>query len=82
MADAMGSDPMALAGSGITIAGVKYMFIKGDAEEVIGKKGQSGVVIHKCKTCMLVNVHNESIQTAACNAAVATLSTYLRENQI
>ena len=34
----MGSDPTSLAGTGVVIAGVKYMFIRGDADCVIGKK--------------------------------------------
>merc|ERR1712087_397301 len=77
---AMGSDPTSLAGTGVVIAGVKYMFIRGDADCVIGKKGTSGVVVHKCKTCVVVSYHDEKIKSEQCNNVTARLSDYLKDN--
>jgi len=34
----MASDATALAGTGLIIAGEKYMFVRGDADCVVGKK--------------------------------------------
>ena len=31
----------------VVVAGVKYMFVRGDKDEVYGKKGQEGVVFVK-----------------------------------
>ena len=44
----MAADPAAMAGSGVVVAGVKYMFVSGDNAEVYVKKGQEGVVFCKC----------------------------------
>jgi hypothetical protein len=38
VSDAMAADPDALAGTGVTIAGVKYMYISGDKQQVYAKK--------------------------------------------
>ena len=41
--------PTALAATGIVVAGVKYMYVSGDADtEIYGKKGNTGVVFCKC----------------------------------
>uniref|UniRef100_A0A6S9RSZ3 Profilin n=1 Tax=Chrysotila carterae TaxID=13221 RepID=A0A6S9RSZ3_CHRCT len=55
----MASDATALAGTGLIIAGEKYMFVRGDADCVVGKKGASGVIIYRCNTCCLVATHGE-----------------------
>ena len=41
-------DPSGLAGTGVVVAGVKYMFVSGSGDEVYGKKGNEGVVFCKC----------------------------------
>lgn len=38
VSDAMAADPDALAGTGVTVAGVKYMYIGGDKQQVYAKK--------------------------------------------
>lgn len=57
VAGAMAADPTALAASGVWVAGVKYMFVSGDADEVYVKKGNKGVVFAKCNTCIIVGYH-------------------------
>ena len=42
-------DPSGLAGTGVVVAGVKYMFVRGTGDEVYGKKGNEGVVFVKCE---------------------------------
>ena len=54
---AMAADPTALAASGVVVAGVKYMFVSGDANEVYVKKGNGGGVFAKCNTCITVGYH-------------------------
>merc|ERR1712157_707384 len=65
-----------------TIAGVKYLFVRGDPDCVIAKKGSSGVVIHKCKSCLIVSYHGDNIQSGACNDTTAKLAEFLKENGI
>lgn len=82
------NEPEAMASSGATIAGVKYMFIRasktegGEGAEAYVKKGQTGVVFQKCKTCILVAYHDDKVSTGPCSAAVGKLADFLRENGI
>ena len=65
------------------IAGVKYMFVRGETGEyVIGKKGNEGVVVYKCNTCLLVAYHSDKIQPGACFATVGKLADFLKESGI
>ena len=65
------------------IAGIKYMFVRGETGEfVIGKKGNEGVLVYKCNTCLVVAYHNDSIQAGACNLVVGKLVDFLKENGI
>jgi profilin len=82
VATAMGGDPTSLAGSGAVVAGVKYMFVSGDAAEVYVKKGNTGVVFCKCNTCMLVGYHDDKIQPGAARTAVGKLADFLKEQGI
>jgi len=71
--------PDALAGTGIVVAGVKYMFVSGDANnEIYGKKGQAGVVFVKCNTCILVGYHDDKIQPGQCRTTVGKLADFLK----
>jgi len=71
-----------LSGTGVTIAGVKYMFVRGDCDEVYAKKGQTGVLIIKLKTCVIVSYHGDNIQPGACTNVVGKLGDFLKENGI
>lgn len=82
VSDAMAADPDVLAGTGVTVAGVKYMYINGDKQHVYAKKGNTGVVFYKCKTCMIVSTHNDTIQPGNCKNAVSKLGDYLVENGV
>merc|ERR1719197_527053 len=76
----MASNATTLAGTGVVVAGVKYMFVRGDENEVYGKKGQEGVVFCKCNTCILVAYHNDKIQPGQCSSAVGKLCDFLKES--
>merc|ERR1712014_302974 len=73
-----------LAATGVVIAGVKYQFIscEPDGSQLIAKKGSEGVVVQKCKTCLIVAYHSDKVQSGACNYAVAKLADFLKENGI
>jgi len=78
----MQADPTALAATGVVVAGVKYMFVSGDANEVYVKKGNDGVVFCKCNTCILVGYHNDKVQPGACRTTVGKLADFLKEQGI
>ena len=75
-------DPSGLAGTGVVVAGVKYMFVQGSADEVYGKKGNEGVVFCKCNTCIIVGYHNDKIQPGAMRSTVGKLADFLKEQGI
>ena len=74
--------PSGLAGPGVIIAGVKYMFVKGDKDEVYGKKGNEGVLIIKCNTCLIVAYHNDKIQPGQMRSTVGKLADFLKKSGI
>jgi len=79
----LSADASGLAATGLVIAGVKYMFVRGETGEfVVGKKGNEGVVVYKCNTCLLVGYHNDKIQPGQCSATVAKLGDFLKESSI
>merc|ERR1712146_198668 len=46
--------PSGLAATGATIAGVKYMFVRGEENaEIYVKKGATGVIFYRCNTCII-----------------------------
>ena len=83
VADALATgDPSCLAGTGAVVAGVKYMFVRGDADSVYVKKGAEGVYFFMCNTCVVVAYHNDKVQAGACNATAGKLVDFLKENSI
>ena len=77
------ADAGGLAATGLVIAGIKYMFVRGETGDfVCGKKGNEGVVVYKCNTCLLVAYHDDKIQPGACMATVGKLADFLKESGI
>ena len=75
--------PAGLAATGATVAGVKYMFVRGEENEVIQtKKGAEGVYFFRCNTCIIVAHHDDKIQPGNCLATVAKLGDFLKEQGI
>mmetsp|Transcript_48211 Transcript_48211/g.155165 ORF Transcript_48211/g.155165 Transcript_48211/m.155165 type:complete len:128 (+) Transcript_48211:64-447(+) len=75
--------PSGLAATGATIAGEKYMFVRGEENaEIYVKKGATGVVFYRCNTCIIVGYHNDKIQPGQCSTTVAKLGDFLKESGI
>lgn len=71
------TDQNSLAGS-LFVGGTKYMVIAGDAGAVIrGKFHQSGIVIKKTNTAMVIGTFDEGAQPGDCNIVVENLGDYL-----
>ena len=67
--------------TGITVGTAKYLTIHlDDTRSAYGKKGASGVVIVKCKTCVLVGVYADGTQPGNATNVVEKLADYLLEN--
>ena len=75
--------PTGLAATGATIAGIKYMFVRGtENEEIYVKKGATGVVFCRCNTCIIVGMHDDKIQPGSCSMTVGKLADFLKESGI
>ena len=73
--------PSGLAATGVTIAGVKYMYVSGEENtEIYAKKGNEGVAFYRCNTCILVAYHNDKIQPGQCRTVLAKLGDFLKDS--
>jgi len=65
--------------TGINVAGVKYMFLRGPPMEkkVLGKKGDSGVIIVKSTQAFIVSVYEAPIISEQCGQTTEKLGDYL-----
>eukprot|EP01065_Artemidia_motanka_P002946 TRINITY_DN113_c0_g1_i1.p2 TRINITY_DN113_c0_g1~~TRINITY_DN113_c0_g1_i1.p2 ORF type:complete len:152 (+),score=56.55 TRINITY_DN113_c0_g1_i1:65-457(+) len=66
-------------GSGIHIAGVKYMTLRFDHEDGLcyGKKGQDGCTIARSGQCLVIGVYTNPQTGGDCNVATEGLKDYL-----
>ncbi|KAI8143647.1 profilin [Fennellomyces sp. T-0311] len=64
-------------GSGVHIAGVKYLTLRADERSIYCKKGADGACIVKTTQAILVGLYNESIQPGSCTKVVEGLADYL-----
>mmetsp|Transcript_40737 Transcript_40737/g.131912 ORF Transcript_40737/g.131912 Transcript_40737/m.131912 type:complete len:128 (+) Transcript_40737:38-421(+) len=75
--------PAGLAATGATIAGVKYMFVRGEENaDIYVKKGAEGVCFYRCNTCIIVGYHNDKVQPGQCTSIVAKLGDFLKDQGI
>ena len=66
----------------MVIAGVKYMFVKGDEATVYAKKGNEGVYFFRCNTCIIVGYHSDKIQPGQCGSTCGKLADFLKESSM
>ncbi len=75
--------PAGLAATGAVIAGVKYMFVRGEENsEIYVKNGATGVTFYRCNTCIIVGYHDDKIQPGQCASTVCKLGDFLKEQGI
>eukprot|EP01122_Echinamoeba_exundans_P017208 TRINITY_DN899_c0_g1_i1.p1 TRINITY_DN899_c0_g1~~TRINITY_DN899_c0_g1_i1.p1 ORF type:complete len:140 (-),score=41.24 TRINITY_DN899_c0_g1_i1:79-498(-) len=67
------------AAAGLKVAGDKFMFLRGDDQVVLAKKGATGVVIAKTKTAFVIAFHNDKQQIGNANKEVLKIADYLTE---
>eukprot|EP01097_Dermamoeba_algensis_P002568 TRINITY_DN2022_c0_g2_i2.p1 TRINITY_DN2022_c0_g2~~TRINITY_DN2022_c0_g2_i2.p1 ORF type:complete len:140 (-),score=27.25 TRINITY_DN2022_c0_g2_i2:63-437(-) len=73
-------NPSNVFANGITIAGEKYMGIKGDQQSIYGKKGKGGIATAKTGQAIIVGRYDETLQPGNAANIVEKLADYLREN--
>ncbi|GFZ44483.1 hypothetical protein JCM24511_02205 [Saitozyma sp. JCM 24511] len=70
--------PANRSGNGITLAGFKFMTIKAEPDEVIGRKGERGVFLVPTTQAILIAEYDAPIQAADANIVVTKLADYLK----
>lgn len=68
----------ALQASGVTLGGVKYMFILGEDDAIQAKKGAAGLSIAKSGKCMIIGIYKDGQQPGNCRAQVERMRDYLK----
>ncbi|CAL6337412.1 unnamed protein product [Bathycoccus prasinos] len=75
------ADPFSHCANGIYIGGTKYVYLNGSDEDggvVRGKRGtEYGLVVKKCKTCFVIGIHGNNLETRQCSAHVEGFGEYL-----
>lgn len=75
------SAPAGLAATGVVIAGVRYLYIRGTANDMIYvKNGNTGVYFFRCNTCIIVGYHDGSILPGDTMDAVTKLGDFFRKH--
>ncbi|ORY23269.1 profilin [Naematelia encephala] len=70
--------PDEVRANGITLAGFKFMTIKAEPDEAIGRKGERGVFIVPTKQAILVGEYEAPAQAGDANIVVTGLADYLK----
>jgi profilin len=76
---ALAKDPKKVLQNGVTVAGVKYLGIKGDERSAYGKKGSAGVCIVKTNQVIIIGVYKEGQQPGNAATTIEKLADYLIE---
>jgi len=71
------ADPKKVWGTGLHIAGEKYVTLKADDRSLYGKKGKEGVMIVKTKQAILIAHYPETVQPGEAATTVEKLGDYL-----
>ncbi|XP_077866427.1 uncharacterized protein LOC144354642 [Saccoglossus kowalevskii] len=65
--------------SGITIAGVKYTFLRSEpGKSAYAKKGDNGLIVVKTKKAVIIGVYTKGTQPGAATVVVEKLADYLK----
>merc|ERR1711981_797995 len=64
--------------SGVTLEGVKYMFLRGDSEAIYVRKGSIGACICKSNQAIVICKYNANMTAGQCNSACEGIKDYLK----
>jgi profilin len=86
-------NPSMLMSSGVTIAGVKFLGLRGDKEHLIFKKGSAGGCVYVSMQAAIIGIYGNPdqenamfnkevpVNPADCNATVERIAKYLKDQQ-
>jgi profilin len=63
--------------NGVTVGGVKYMYLQSDDTQIQAKKGATGVSVAKAGKCLIIGVYGDGQQAGNCRANVERIRDYL-----
>jgi len=69
------ADP--LRQNGITVGGVKYIYLQSDDAQIQGKKEQNGISIAKAGKCMVIGTYSNGQPAGNCRMQVERIRDYL-----
>lgn len=79
---ALFTNPSKALTQGVTVAGVKYAAHKGEERSIYATKRDTGVVLVKTKTLILIGYHEKGQHPAAAAATMEKLARELIENNL
>merc|ERR1712072_219336 len=77
---AASENPESLFGTGVHLAGKKYMTIRAEDGFVAGKKGQEGMAAYKSGKTLVVGEYPEGVPPPKANGIVEYVANYLKDN--
>ncbi len=78
LASALGSGNCDALCDGVHLNGKKYMFLRGDTEAILFKRGQDGGVAVVTDKAVLIGLYEEGTTMADCHQVVGKLADYLQ----
>jgi profilin len=71
------TNPATFQMNGVTVGGVKYMYLQSDDTQIQAKKGATGVSVAKAGKCLIIGVYGDGQQPGNCRANVERIRDYL-----
>ncbi|KAF9432709.1 profilin, required for normal timing of actin polymerization in response to thermal stress [Entomortierella beljakovae] len=70
-------DTTEVAANGLSLEGVKFVFLRAGDNNILARKGATGVCCAKTNQAMLIGYYNETMQAGEANIVVQGLADYL-----
>ncbi|GHJ86178.1 hypothetical protein NliqN6_2580 [Naganishia liquefaciens] len=72
------SQPGEAQAHGIHLAGTKFMCLQADGEQLLGRKGDRGVIVCKTKQAILIGEYEQPTPAGDANVVITKLADYLK----
>ncbi|KAJ1971410.1 profilin, required for normal timing of actin polymerization in response to thermal stress [Dimargaris xerosporica] len=71
------TDASGIRGQGLWVNGIKYIALQCDAECLMGRKGDTGVICIKTKQAILIGVYDANLQAGEANKRLTNIAASL-----
>lgn len=75
-------DPAEIYEHGISIDGKQFTCLVAHSQTIIGRTSEQTVSIAKCRTCMVVGIHQHKVNSNTAHSVVVRLANYLCEQRL